>query len=75
MYLNYDDTPFIVIPPFVPIIISYHESQEASSLMPVFRSESSSLAEPEIVKKMEEVMPGWLFQWIIEVNFNIIIII
>ncbi|KAI8925962.1 hypothetical protein BC831DRAFT_458429 [Entophlyctis helioformis] len=64
--INYDETPLIRLPPTVPLIISYEESAEASTYMDVFRSTSGSLGVPATVRNLEEIVPPWLFDWIVQ---------
>ena len=67
-YLNYEETPAFLMPSPVPIIISYEESPEASSFMDVFRASQRDLSKPERIKLLEEVIPAWLYEWVVQGN-------
>ncbi|OAJ44557.1 hypothetical protein BDV3_002264 [Batrachochytrium dendrobatidis] len=64
-YLNYDLAPAVNIPAYIPIFISYEESPEASSYMDVFRGTSGDLGNPQSIKNLEDVVPTWLYEWIV----------
>lgn len=69
-FLNLDESPWIIVPKSTHIILSVQESPEAAAFLDLFDATSEQLfAESDTRESLSEVIPGWLYEWMLQVIF------
>ncbi|TPX32848.1 hypothetical protein SmJEL517_g04124 [Synchytrium microbalum] len=65
-YINPEETPYIEIPPHIPVFLSVEETAEVSTFLDIYRGTVGRMAEPEEMAHLEDMLPGWMYDWIVE---------
>ena len=70
-FLNLEESPWITIPDSVRVRISVQESASAAAFLDIFSSTVGDLLSREdVCEKLSEVIPNWLYEWLMEVGYH-----
>jgi hypothetical protein len=69
-FLNFDESPWITIPESTHIALSVQESPDAAAFLDLFDATAGQLfIDAGTRESLSEVIPGWLYEWILQVRF------